>query len=224
MESFKSDCQPGNLDHSDSIELPQHHALFFKMNDSPSQSQLADSAEGEHRNSGEGYRCDYPGCNRVFRFRSTFMHHLVSHSDERPYVCNYRGCTKSYKRSYDLADHILVHTEQRTYKCTIEPCQLTFKTKAGLKYHTQSHENNRRFRSHYPRQVNHFVAQKARKSAEEFDVDMSEEMPINKAKLMKNIDKILAENMELKRLLKVCLKSMSVHQGQLEELKNMLFE
>ncbi|KAJ1560375.1 hypothetical protein HK096_008990 [Nowakowskiella sp. JEL0078] len=79
------------------------------------------------------YRCDIPGCEKMFTRRYNLKsHHLSIHAGERPFGCP--NCTSSFSRQHDLKRHVRsVHSDTRPHKCP--HCTLTFARSDALKRH-----------------------------------------------------------------------------------------
>jgi len=109
-------------------------------------SKLENSFEESNQNFEEAFigskrmfRCLYPDCGKIFRFRSEMMRHLTTHSDARLYFCTYPSCGKSFKRIDALNNHYKIHTETTAYQCNYPNCKSRFNSKASLNYHVLKH-------------------------------------------------------------------------------------
>jgi uncharacterized Zn-finger protein len=64
------------------------------------------------KHSGEmPFKCDWPGCDQAFRFRSTFVYHKKVHINDKSFVCSF-GCGKSFIYKNDLKNHEAIHSGQ----------------------------------------------------------------------------------------------------------------
>ena len=79
-------------------------------------------------------RCDHLGCDYVTGSDEYLKHHLISHSNERPFTCITDGCGKTFKRKVDLNEHQITH-RLKLFQCTGEGCGHRFKAKEYLKQH-----------------------------------------------------------------------------------------
>jgi len=98
----------------------------------------------------EKFSCAYPGCGRVFNFKSEVKRHYEVHSDYRPHKCSFSGCKKAFKRLDALKNHVRIHTKEMPYPCTFPDCDKRFPTKASLRYHVLKHDNFKGYICTYP--------------------------------------------------------------------------
>ena len=96
------------------------------------------------------HRCTYPGCGKIFRFKSEISRHIAIHSSNRPYHCNHKGCNKSFKRLDALENHARIHTKATPFICNFANCDQKFTTKAGLRYHLLKHKDERSYKCTLP--------------------------------------------------------------------------
>lgn len=120
----------------------------FLFDDSESQDNdlFEEINQGSHRR----YHCTFPGCGKVFKFKSEITRHVIIHQNDRPYCCTYGGCKKSFKRADALENHIQTHAKTMPYSCDIPGCDRKFATKAAIRYHKIKHDNNRVFKCSFP--------------------------------------------------------------------------
>jgi len=85
------------------------------------------------------YRCDFPGCGKLFKSRSYLNRHKNIHSENPKYQCKFEGCYKVFSKSYELNRHKLIHGE-KMFTCEFPECNKTFRTKEYLKLHQLIHE------------------------------------------------------------------------------------
>ncbi|KAI8141822.1 hypothetical protein BJV82DRAFT_474922, partial [Fennellomyces sp. T-0311] len=56
------------------------------------------------------YRCNEPGCGKLFKRSEHVKRHFRSiHTKEKPYECPYTECKKRFSRSDNLNQHIRIH-------------------------------------------------------------------------------------------------------------------
>lgn len=89
------------------------------------------------------FHCTFPGCGKIFKFKSEIVRHTIIHQKDRPYSCTYEGCKKSFKRADALENHKRIHAGILPYQCNLPGCDRKFATKAALRYHQIRHRNNR---------------------------------------------------------------------------------
>lgn len=73
-------------------------------------------------------------CSKVFRYKTDYKRHLISHSNDRPYPCT--RCGKAFKFKFDLIQHNLTHTE-KLYSCPT--CCKAFSGEHILDIHLRTH-------------------------------------------------------------------------------------
>jgi len=54
-------------------------------------------------------KCDFEGCNMIFRKWHNFFDHLRSHTGERPFKCNHKDCGQAFTQKANLYKHVRVH-------------------------------------------------------------------------------------------------------------------
>ena len=96
------------------------------------------------------HSCVYPGCGKMFRYKSEFMRHKVIHTPERPLDCPFEGCTKTFKREDALKSHLRTHTGETPYKCEESGCSQGFSSKAALRYHSLKHKQQKGYVCSFP--------------------------------------------------------------------------
>lgn len=81
------------------------------------------------------FRCDYEGCNAVYRFAVTLRHHKISfHQKLRPFACNI--CGKTFPRKARMKQHVkFVHQKIRPFSCDVPGCEMTFAYKSHVVRH-----------------------------------------------------------------------------------------
>lgn len=96
------------------------------------------------------YRCTFPECGRIFRFKSEITRHCFNHSSTRPFHCKHKGCNKAFKRLDALENHVRIHTKTTPFICNFPSCEEKFPTKAGLRYHLLKHKDERSYKCELP--------------------------------------------------------------------------
>lgn len=94
--------------------------------------------------------CAFPGCGKIYRYKSEFVRHKVIHTSQRTINCPFKGCTKTFKREDVLKSHIRIHTGETPYKCQESNCGQSFSSQAGLKYHSLKHKGEKEYRCSFP--------------------------------------------------------------------------
>jgi len=87
----------------------------------------------------EFYECPFPGCGKVYRYKSEKERHLVTHNKDKAYKCDHPYCTKSFKRPDALKVHMQSHSEKPQWICPVSACSHAFKDRPALKYHLSKH-------------------------------------------------------------------------------------
>ncbi|XP_068166126.1 zinc finger protein 345-like isoform X1 [Antennarius striatus] len=85
------------------------------------------------------FKCDT--CGKIMKYKSRFIKHLRSHSNEKPYSC--KICGKKFKLNSVLTKHMTIHTDERPYSCKI--CGKEFKENGVLTKHMIIHTGERPF-------------------------------------------------------------------------------
>ena len=134
---------------SDDLSTPSistlHEQNKYKSNIKP------DSIEKNYQQVNDGDRkkfvCNFPDCQKVFRYKSEIERHVAAHSEFRPHPCTFEGCGKSFKRVDALENHIRSqHTGEAPLTCPHADCQLRFTTDAKLRYHIALHTGEKPYK------------------------------------------------------------------------------
>lgn len=96
------------------------------------------------------HACTFPNCGKVFRFKSEYHRHKLTHTPQRPLDCPFVGCSKSFKREDALKNHMRIHTGEMPFRCEEPECGQSFPTKAGLRYHVLKHKGDKECRCSFP--------------------------------------------------------------------------
>lgn len=87
------------------------------------------------------YTCDHPDCNKIFKAKTEFTHHLRNHGP-RNHACPY--CSKKFIFKKDMARHARTHTpDNRSFFCDVEACQWAergFQRKDHWRRHMLTHK------------------------------------------------------------------------------------
>ncbi|KAK9244101.1 hypothetical protein V1506DRAFT_338836 [Lipomyces tetrasporus] len=52
------------------------------------------------------FACDFPGCDKSYKFKSGVRVHKLNHNPKEVYTCTWPGCTKSFVRDYNSKLHL----------------------------------------------------------------------------------------------------------------------
>ncbi|KAH8413525.1 hypothetical protein KR009_011990 [Drosophila setifemur] len=80
-------------------------------------------------------------CPEIFKTKSTFDAHVLSHKGKRAFKCAY--CSDTFTSVYTLEKHIGVHTGREQFPCS--HCSKSFISRNGLRKHIFSHTGERPF-------------------------------------------------------------------------------
>ncbi|CAK6966291.1 zinc finger protein 574 isoform X1 [Scomber scombrus] len=83
------------------------------------------------------FRCEV--CHKEFAYNSTFIVHMRTHTDERPFECN--TCGKRFRQLPHLQDHERIHSGLRPFCCWI--CGKSFSVAARLTEHARTHSGEK---------------------------------------------------------------------------------
>ena len=124
------------------MQKPRQSSIF-KQTEIPSPDPSAyQELISDHRRS---FKCLFPGCEKIFRFKSDMKRHIIIHTKDRPYTCGYPNCDRSFKRPDALKHHTQTHNEDFPFPCTIPECDSRFQKRAALQYHLEKHKNEQFF-------------------------------------------------------------------------------
>ncbi len=124
------------------MQKPRPSFAFDQTEVSSPDSSLFLETISDHKRS---FKCLFPGCEKVFRFKSDMKRHIIVHSKERPYFCEYPNCSRSFKRPDALKHHLQTHNEDFPFPCTIPGCDSRFQKRASLQYHLEKHKDEKFF-------------------------------------------------------------------------------
>jgi len=85
------------------------------------------------------FQCPFPGCGKIFRYKSEKERHYIRHSSERPYICSVPSCNKSFETSDALKAHSQIHNEKIQFNCPLQGCPAVFNIKSDLEDHIRKH-------------------------------------------------------------------------------------
>uniref|UniRef100_A0A8C6NJG0 Zinc finger protein 574 n=1 Tax=Nothobranchius furzeri TaxID=105023 RepID=A0A8C6NJG0_NOTFU len=83
------------------------------------------------------FRCKV--CLKEFAYNSTFLVHMRTHTDERPFECS--TCGKRFRQLPHLQDHERIHSGLRPFCCWI--CGKSFSVAARLTEHARTHSGEK---------------------------------------------------------------------------------
>lgn len=102
------------------------------------------------------YECEFPGCDKAFKFKSWLTKHAEGHSALKSLKCPHDGCWKYFKRPDTLKSHMRIHTGEKPFACEERGCEAKFTSQAGLRYHQLKHKN-KSYRCGFPDCGRHFL-------------------------------------------------------------------
>merc|ERR1712141_327494 len=126
--------------------IPFDHVLKMACVLTSSETEDDDFLVLNSVNETSGFRCTYPGCSSIIKYRKHLKDNLRGHTGERPYKCD--ECDKSFVRPYHLKRHQVMHsTDESGVKCYYENCSYRCKFNSNLKRHIRRiHENKKPFK------------------------------------------------------------------------------
>lgn len=172
--------------------------LTFESTSSPDTTDTQSNYDKDYiQEDKKSFRCTFPNCGKVFKFKSEISRHTVIHFDSRPFPCPHEGCGKTFKRADALDTHMRIHTKEMPFECEFPECDKKFTTKAALRYHLLKHNNERAHKCPSPGCGKSFYTKgqlKQHEKAFNYHVDMPtpqiKEEPINAASnCVKNCEK-----------------------------------
>lgn len=86
---------------------------------------------------GKEFRCDV--CDKVFSYRSGFINHKKTHTDEKPFKCTL--CDRHFKTNGTRKRHFRSHTREKHYACSV--CLETFFYAHQRQVHMSVHTGKR---------------------------------------------------------------------------------
>lgn len=90
------------------------------------------------------YKCDHPGCDRLFSFPAHLRSHVQQfHISYRPCKCDFPSCGKRFYTPQHLNVHKRIHTGERPFVCPYPECNKAFTTAGNLKNHIRTHTGER---------------------------------------------------------------------------------
>ena len=83
------------------------------------------------------YECDYPGCDKSYKYKHHLREHFTVHIGKSRYKCNLPGCDgKMFRDISSLSRHIAsIHSTENPFQC--DRCNRRFARKDTLKYHRE---------------------------------------------------------------------------------------
>ncbi|CAL4177602.1 unnamed protein product, partial [Meganyctiphanes norvegica] len=81
----------------------------------------------------KAYQCPY--CHRSLSSTTTLIHHIRTHTGEKPFSCPH--CPYSSTAKGNLVRHMRVHTGEKPFACDL--CSYRSANKSDLKNHTWTH-------------------------------------------------------------------------------------
>ena len=104
------------------------------------------------------FKCQYPECDRLFRFKSNFKLHLKMHItsiEVKEFRCQWTGCDQTFAIKKQLCGHMKVHKVDKPFQCDWPGCQRTYSTDENMRIHLRTHSKDKdiqtkRFKCHWP--------------------------------------------------------------------------
>ena len=84
---------------------------------------------------GGGYKCDFPGCESVFKENAKLTRHKLVHTGVKAWKCSY--CHLAFSLKHNLKMHEKTHTRTDMLKCRI--CNYQTIQKSNLRLHEATH-------------------------------------------------------------------------------------
>jgi len=84
---------------------------------------------------GGGYRCDFPGCESVFKENAKLTRHKLVHTGVKAWKCSY--CHLAFSLKHNLKMHEKTHTRTDMLKCSL--CNYQTIQKSNLRLHEATH-------------------------------------------------------------------------------------
>ena len=84
---------------------------------------------------GGGYRCDFPGCESVFKENAKLTRHKLVHTGVKAWKCSY--CHLAFSLKHNLKMHEKTHTRTDMLKCRL--CNYQTIQKSNLRLHEATH-------------------------------------------------------------------------------------
>ena len=89
------------------------------------------------QDSSDGYKCEFPGCSAVLRYKRGYNEHINRHMGKYPYECPY--CNKGLSGATNTKRHLKkYHTGLFGYHCVT--CGMEFENVRSLKVHLDSND------------------------------------------------------------------------------------
>ncbi|KDO35607.1 hypothetical protein SPRG_00451 [Saprolegnia parasitica CBS 223.65] len=90
------------------------------------------------------HECSF--CGKRCKCNSELVHHMRTHTQEKPFVCSFEGCNKRFTQSSNCTAHIRsAHYGVKAYACTFPGCSKRYSHSTSLKEHSYTHTGNRPF-------------------------------------------------------------------------------
>ena len=84
---------------------------------------------------GGGYRCDFPGCESVFKENAKLKRHKLVHTGVKAWKCSY--CHLAFSLKHNLKMHEKTHTRTDLLKCRL--CNYQTIQRSNLRLHEATH-------------------------------------------------------------------------------------
>ncbi|OQS00049.1 hypothetical protein THRCLA_06284 [Thraustotheca clavata] len=88
------------------------------------------------------HQCSY--CGKLCKCNSELVHHMRTHTQEKPFMCTFEGCNKRFTQSSNCTAHIRsAHYGVKAYACKFPGCTKRYSHSTSLKEHSYTHTGNR---------------------------------------------------------------------------------
>jgi len=88
-------------------------------------------------------RCDYIGCDKVFKQSCNYKRHRFTHTADRPIKCPVNGCDYQCLTDEQMTGHTNRHNGVQPYPCPHQSCGKRFASKANMRNHVTTHSTDR---------------------------------------------------------------------------------
>ena len=88
---FKTKCKERMCEHMDVHKGIHKCSVCLKKFNT---SQLLRKHMAVH--SGDKFFCEWPGCDKVFKWRHTLRNHMNVHTQDKEFPCDWPGCNKTF--------------------------------------------------------------------------------------------------------------------------------